>query len=99
MRSLEDIKQTITQCKPRLQERYQVTQLGLFGSYVRGEQTETSALDVLIEFAPEARFGLLKFCELKAGRSDILGLNVDLAMKAGLKPRIGERILQEVIYR
>jgi predicted nucleotidyltransferase len=59
---------------------------------------KTSDLDVLVEFAPEARFGLLKFCELENDLSDILGLKVDLVMKAGLKPRIGERILQEVIY-
>ena len=98
MRSLEDIKQTILQSKPRLQQRYQVTQLGIFGSYVRGEQTEISDLDVLVEFAPEARFGLLKFCELENDLSETLGLKVDLVMKTGLKPRIGERILQEVIY-
>lgn len=98
MRSLEDIKQTIIQSKPRLQQRYQVTQLGIFGSYVRGEQTETSDLDILVEFEPEARFGLLKFCELENDLGDTLGLKVDLVMKTGLKPHIGERILQEVIY-
>ena len=98
MRSLEDIKQIIIQCKPRLQERYQVIQLGISGSYVRGEQTETSDLDVLVEFAPEARSGLLKFCKLENDLSDLLGLKVDLIMKTGLKPNIGERILQEVIY-
>lgn len=84
--------------KPRLQEYYQVTQLGIFGSYVRGEHTEASDLDVLGEFAPEARFGLFKFCELENDLSDGLGLKVDLVTKTGLKPTIGERILQEVIY-
>ena len=98
MRSLEEIQQTIVQSKPRLQQRYQVTQLGIFGSYVRGEQTEASDLDVLVEFAPEARFGLLKFCELENDLSETLGLKVDLVMKTGLKPHIGDRILQEVIY-
>lgn len=98
MRSLEDIKQSIIQFKPRLQERYQVTQLGLFGSYVRGEQTEASDLDVLVEFALKARFGLLKFCELENDLSDFLRLKVDLVMKTGLKATIGERIFQEVIY-
>ena len=98
MRSLEEIQQTIVRSKPRLQQRYQVTQLGIFGSYVRGEQTETSDLDVLVEFAPEARFGLLKFCELENDLSETLGLKVDLVMKTGLKPHIGDRILQEVIY-
>jgi predicted nucleotidyltransferase len=98
MRSLEEIQQTIVQSKPRLQQRYQVTQLGIFGSYVRGEQTEVSDLDVLVEFAPEARFGLFKFCELENDLSETLGLKVDLVMKTGLKPHIGDRILQEVIY-
>lgn len=98
MRSLKEIQQTIVQSKPRLQQRYQVTQLGIFGSYVRGEQTEASDLDVLVEFAPEARFGLLKFCELENDLSETLGLKVDLVMKTGLKPHIGDRILQEVIY-
>lgn len=98
MRSLEDIKQILIQSKPRLQECYQVAQLGIFGSYVRGEQTETSDLDVLVEFEPEARFGLFKFCELENDLGDTLGLKVDLVMKTSLKPHIGERILQEVIY-
>jgi len=53
---------------------------------------------VLVEFTPEARFGLLKFCELENDLSETLGLKVDLVMKAGLKLHIGERILQEVIY-
>jgi predicted nucleotidyltransferase len=75
-----------------------VAQLGLFGPYVRDEQTETTDLDVLVEFAPEARFGLLKFCELDNDLSDRLGLKVNLVIKAGLKPNIGKRILQEVIY-
>jgi len=70
------------------------------GTYALSEHSgSVYEYNVLIEFAPEARFGLLKFCELKAHRSDILGLKVDLVMKTGLKPNIGERILQEVIYR
>jgi len=65
---------------------------------VRGEQTETSDLDVLVEFEAEARIGLIKFCELENDLSEMLGLKVDLVMKTGLKPGIGERILQQVIY-
>ncbi len=75
-----------------------MSRLGLFGPYVRREQTEESDIDVLVEFEPGFRFGLLTFCELENYLSDILGLKVDLVMKDGLKPHIGERILQEVIY-
>ncbi|WP_277867344.1 nucleotidyltransferase family protein [Candidatus Synechococcus calcipolaris] len=82
--------------KPFLQERYHVKELGVFGSYVRQEQTEASDVDVLVEFSQTP--SLLKFINLENYLSDNLGVKVDLVHKAGLKPRIGERILAEVIY-
>ncbi|MBD2038863.1 nucleotidyltransferase family protein [Leptolyngbya sp. FACHB-321] len=98
MKSLDEIKQQLERYQLNLQRTYHVSRLGLFGSYVRGEQTEASDIDVLVEFEPGFRFGLVTFCELENYLSDILELKVDLVMKDGLKPRIGERILQEVIY-
>lgn len=98
MKSLDEIKQQLQHYKVVLQQTYHVSRLGLFGSYVRGEQTQESDVDVLVEFEPGVRFGLLTFCELENYLSDILGLKVDLVMKDGLKPHIGKRILQEVIY-
>jgi uncharacterized protein len=98
MQTLNDIQTHLNRLKPFLQQAYQVTQVGIFGSYVRGDQTPTSDLDILVEFTPEARFGLATFCELENYLSETLNLKVDLVMKAGLKPNIGDRILQEVIY-
>jgi hypothetical protein len=98
MTPLETIKAQLTQLKPEIQQEYHVTQLGIFGSYVRGDQTEESDVDVLVEFDPTFRFGLFTFCELENQLSEALGKKVDLVMKDGLKPRIGDRILQEVIY-
>ena len=95
---LSKIQTTLRQVLPQMQEKYQVRQLGIFGSFVRGEQTADSDIDVLVEFEPTARFGLLTFCQLENELSDLLNRKVDLVMKDGLKPRIGERILQEVIY-
>ena len=82
----------------RLENRYGVISLGVFGSYVRGEQTPDSDLDLLVEFDPAVRFGLLTYCELENTLSDRLAVKVDLVMKTALRPRIGERILQEVMY-
>ncbi len=96
MKTLEDIKQVLMQHKLVLQERYQVTELGIFGSYVRQEQTETSDVDVLVEFSKIP--SLLTFINLENYLSDTLGVKVDLVHRAGLKPRIGDRILAEVIY-
>ncbi len=80
---------------PLLAERYQVESLGVFGSYVRHDQSPESDLDVLVTFYEPP--GLLKFIELENYLSDVLGVKIDLVMKDALKPRIGERILQEVV--
>lgn len=96
MKTLEEVRQCFIQHKSMLQERYQVRELGIFGSYVRQEQTETSDVDVLVEFSEMP--GLLKFVNLENYLSDSLGVKVDLVHKSGLKPRIGKRILAEVVY-
>ncbi|VUT28166.1 MAG: Nucleotidyltransferase domain protein [Candidatus Syntrophoarchaeum sp. GoM_oil] len=91
---IEEIKKKIL---PILQ-RYGVKRVGLFGSYVRGEQREGSDIDILVEFYPDAEMDLITFVELEEHLSDLLGLKVDLVMKSALKPRIGKRILKEVVY-
>jgi predicted nucleotidyltransferase len=96
MKTLEEIKQWLVQNKSLLQERYSVQEVGVFGSYVRQEQTEASDVDVLVEFSETP--SLLKFVNLENYLSDNLGAKVDLVHKSGLKPRIGERILAEVVY-
>ena len=98
MTTLKEIQTTLYQHLPKVQQKYHVRRLGIFGSFVRGEQTEASDIDLLVEFDPNARFGLLTFCELENDLSELLKRKVDLVMKDGLKPRIGERILQEIVY-
>jgi uncharacterized protein len=98
MIALEEIQTTLYQHLPEVQQKYHVRRLGIFGSFVRGEQTENSDIDLLVEFDPNVRFGLLTFCQLENDLSELLKRKVDLVMKDGLKPRLGERILQEVIY-
>jgi len=80
---------------PRLRREYAVDSLGLFGSYVRGEQCEGSDLDVLVEFSKVP--GMLRFLDLERDLSHLLGVSVDLVQKQALKPYIGKRILQEVL--
>ena len=98
MKQLEEIKQKLNQNFDQIKQQYQIKKLGIFGSYVRGEATKNSDLDILVEFDPQARFGLLTFCELENYLSELLAIKVDLVMKDGLKPQIGNNILQEVVY-
>lgn len=96
MKTFKEIEDWLVQHKPFLQERYKVKKLGIFGSYVRQEQTEASDVDLLVEFFETP--SLLKFINLENYLSDNLEIKVDLVHQGGLKPRIGERILAEVIY-
>lgn len=96
MKTLEDIKQILIQNRHLLQEDYHVTELGIFGSYARGEQTDTSDIDVLIDYSDAPT--LFKLVELRNYLSQITGTEVDVVTKNGLKPRIRDRVLSEVIY-
>ena len=87
--------QIIRQHLQKLTQEYNISYLGIFGSYIRGEQKEDSDLDILVEFSKEP--DLLEFIGLKQELSEILGVEVDLVMKNALKSRIGERILEEVM--
>lgn len=96
MKTFEEVKQSLIQIKPLLRQAYQVTELGIFGSYARQEQTEASDVDVLIDYdqAPT----LFKLIELRDYLSEVLEMKVDVVTKNGLKPRIRERVLSEVVY-
>ncbi|MBI5165991.1 MAG: nucleotidyltransferase family protein [Magnetospirillum sp.] len=94
MRRLEDIIDQLRALQPELRRRYPIRSMGVFGSFVRGEQREDSDLDVLVEFGDEA--GLFEYAGLQLDLCDALGMKVDVANKAALRPRIGQRILAEV---
>lgn len=81
---------------PEFQERYGVKTLGIFGSYLRGEERRKSDLDILVEFE-ERPLTLFQFIHLQNSLSDLLGVEVDLVEKGALKPAIGRRILEEVV--
>ncbi len=98
MEKLSLIKQTLEGHKRYLREKYRVKEIGIFGSYVRGEQKKRSDVDILVEYEPDACLDLFTFIELENYLSDILGLKADLVMKSALKPRIGKHILAEVMY-
>jgi len=94
MRTLDDIIGQLQALQPELKRRYPIRRLGVFGSYVRGEQGEDSDLDILVDL--DDGIGLFEFVGLQLELSDALGLKVDLADQATLRRRIGQQILSEV---
>ena len=93
--TLSEIRKKLQQELPILTQRYKVKSLGVFGSYIHQQQSEDSDLDLLVTFQETP--GLLKYIELENYLSDLVGIKVDLVMRDDLKPRIGERILSEVV--
>lgn len=96
IQSLAEIKAHLQAQKPYLYEKYGVTEMGVFGSYVRGEQNPESDIDILIELTNPPQISLLGLVDLQYYLSDLLGLKVDIALKSNLRKRIGKRILSEV---
>lgn len=93
---IDQIKDSINKHKDFLKSTYYVKDIGVFGSVIRGEDTKSSDVDVLVEFSKP--IGLFKFLELEDFLSKIIGKKIDLVTKKALKPIIKEEILQEVIY-
>lgn len=98
MKTLDEIKRILAKHKPELKKRYKVREIGIFGSYAKNEQRKKSDLDILVEFEDDADIGLFEFIDMEFYLSDLLGIKVDLVEKKALKPYIGKRILEEVIY-
>lgn len=97
MKNLDEIKHVLLAEKPYLAEQYGVTEVGVFGSYVRGDQRPDSDIDILIELERPPRISLLGLVDLEYYLSGLLGADVDVAIKRNLRARIGRRILSEVV--
>ncbi len=80
---------------PRLEERFGVSRLDVFGSYVHGTARKGSDLDLLVEF--DRPIDLLDLVATENFISDELGVRVDLVMRSSLKPRIRDRVLAEAM--
>jgi len=96
MKTLEEVKKILTGQREELRLKYKVKEIGIFGSFVRGEQNKRSDIDILVEF--DEPVGLFEFMDLEEYLGKLLGARVDLVSRGALKPRIGERILKEVVY-
>ena len=91
---MEEIREITDKITPIL-KRYGVSKAALFGSSVKGEMTEASDIDVLVEI--EKDISLLDFVGLKLELEEILGRKVDLVEYCTLNPILRERVLREQV--
>ena len=93
---LEEIQKILAKHKKELYEKYKIEKMGIFGSFVRGEEREESDIDILVEF--EDVPGLIKFIEVEEYLSKLLGRKVDLVRKPAIRKELRPKILKEVVY-
>jgi predicted nucleotidyltransferase len=97
MKSLDGVKNILAEHRKELQQRYGVSQIGIFGSYARDDQEERSDVDILVEFEPGCKI-FDNYMELRFFLEEVLHLEVDLVLKNALRKEIKERILSEATY-
>lgn len=76
-------------------QKFQPTLIGIFGSYARGEQIESSDLDILIDF--DATINLLELIGLEQELTDLLGVKVDLITLKSVHPSLKPYIDSDLI--
>jgi predicted nucleotidyltransferase len=67
----------------------------LFGSVARGEESDESDIDLLVDLDDDV--GLVQLVGLRRELADLLGVDVDVIPSAALKPRVREKVLAEAI--
>ncbi len=77
-----------------LLRRYNVSKIGIFGSYARDKQDEASDVDILVDFSGSVT--LFQYVHLADSISDMLDKKIDLVTVSGIKPFVKEKILSEV---
>lgn len=91
----KEILEKLSSIVPEL-PRFGVKSLAVFGSVARNESTESSDVDILVEFSGESRFD--DYMDLKFFLEDLLNRNVDLVTRKALKDRMRPAVEQEAVH-
>lgn len=97
-KTIEDIKRLLKKHRDELFQKYKIRELGIFGSYARGEQKRGSDIDILIEFDEDNIPDLLEFISIEEDICKLLKRRVDLIRKGSIRDELREKILKEVVY-
>jgi hypothetical protein len=98
MLSTEEILLFLKSNKPYLLQRFHCSEIGLFGSFARNEQSEKSDIDILVQFEKDAPDLYNLELELKEFLKKQFNRDVDVCSKKWIKPLFKPLILKEAIY-
>lgn len=99
MLSKEQVKELLREKHPYLAAEYGVKWIGIFSSYAKGVPSETSDVDIIVEFERPIGF---KFVELVEYLERLLGKRVDVLTPAGLQgirvSLVAQDIAESIVY-
>ena len=95
MYTLQTILLKLRESKPELKRKYPLTNIGVFGSYARGEATNKSDIDIAVEI--DGYMGL-NFVAMADEIESLLGIKTDVIPMRSIKPEYLHQIEKEIIY-
>lgn len=95
MYTLSGILNKLREHKPELQRKYPITELGVFGSYARGEATDKSDIDIAVEIS--APMGL-NFIEMADEIEALFGIKTDVVPMRSIKPEYMGYVKKDIKY-
>jgi predicted nucleotidyltransferase len=95
-KNISAIKKVLRDNKALLRERYHVSRIGIFGSWVKGGVHKRSDVDVLVEFSEP--ISLIRLVSLEHFLTGIVGIRVDVVPKDDIRRELRDAILKEAVY-
>jgi len=96
MATRQEVMARLRGLKGELADRYDVLEIGIFGSVARGENDTASDIDLLVEFGPRA--DLITYIGLWQFLEESFGAKIDLVSKGGLRSELRDSVMRDVVY-
>jgi len=97
MKTLQEIIRILNDHRTELESKYKIKSLKIFGSYVERKQTETSDIDLIVEFYEVPT--LIELVRIEEELTELLGVKVDLLTKESISPFIRPYIKEIEVIR
>ena len=96
VKTVEEVRAILSEHKAEVVRKYRVREIGIFGSFARGEQSKASDVDILVTFSgmPD----VFRYMDLEDYLRRLLRKKVDLVRKEAIRPELKKRILKETVY-
>jgi predicted nucleotidyltransferase len=96
MTKRNEVMARLKSLKGELATRYDIREIGIFGSVARGDNDTASDLDLLVEFGPHA--DLITYIGLWQYLEDTFGMKIDLVSKGGLRREMQDAVMRDLVF-